>query len=113
MLHHMHLQPTAFHLILSGTKTIEVRINDEKRQALRIGDTVDFSLLGNNAEHFVTRVIQLYQCDSFEKLYALFPPKDFGGTTREELLREIYKIYSREDEKKFGVVGIRIKILSI
>ena len=34
----MKLNPNAFHQIACGEKTIELRLNDEKRQAVNIDD---------------------------------------------------------------------------
>jgi len=44
MLHQMKLQPSPFEKIKNGSKTIEVRLNDEKRQLLKVGDEIQFSL---------------------------------------------------------------------
>lgn len=35
MIHYMNLVPTAFVKIADGSKTIELRLNDEKRQRIR------------------------------------------------------------------------------
>ena len=43
MEHEMKLQPEYFDFILNGTKRIEIRLNDEKRQQIKIGDTIKFS----------------------------------------------------------------------
>ncbi|MBQ1852397.1 MAG: ASCH domain-containing protein, partial [Lachnospiraceae bacterium] len=38
----MQLQPEPFDLIKSGAKTIELRLYDEKRRKIRIGDEIVF-----------------------------------------------------------------------
>ena len=43
MTHHLHLHPEPFSLIKSGRKIIESRLNDEKRQTFKIGDTLIFT----------------------------------------------------------------------
>ncbi len=43
--HRMHLYKEPFEMIKSGKKKIEIRLNDEKRQKLKIGDTIVFSKL--------------------------------------------------------------------
>ncbi len=45
MQHSMKLLPAPFEKIESGQKTIEIRLFDEKRQELQIGDTIEFSKL--------------------------------------------------------------------
>ena len=45
MLHKMRLQDLPFDSIASGSKTIEIRLNDDKRKLVRIGDQIEFSKL--------------------------------------------------------------------
>lgn len=40
MLHKMHLKKEPFEKIRNGTKTIELRLNDEKRQQIQNGDFI-------------------------------------------------------------------------
>ena len=37
-----HLHPDVFEIVKTGIKDIEVRINDEKRRKLHVGDTLIF-----------------------------------------------------------------------
>ena len=45
MLHKMKLNESPFERIKNGTKTIEFRLYDEKRQKINIGDTIIFMVL--------------------------------------------------------------------
>jgi len=47
-----------FEMIRKGEKCVEIRLNDEKRQALQVGDTLTFCCLGTNKtiETKVTRI---------------------------------------------------------
>ena len=42
MNHKMKLQPRYYDFILNGTKRIEIRLNDEKRRMIKVGDTITF-----------------------------------------------------------------------
>ena len=42
MVHCMNLEPSAFLKIADGSKTIELRLNDKKRQKINIGDRIEF-----------------------------------------------------------------------
>ena len=42
MTHEMKLQPKNFDYILNGTKRIEIRLNDEKRKKIKLGDKIKF-----------------------------------------------------------------------
>lgn len=41
MKHNMNLNNRPFESIKEGTKTIELRLNDEKRSLLKVGDEID------------------------------------------------------------------------
>ena len=43
MIHNMNLNNEPFELIKSGSKTIELRLNDEKRRLLNVGDEILFN----------------------------------------------------------------------
>lgn len=48
MFHYMNFVPSAFAKIADGSKTIELRLNDEKRQRINVGDTVVFNCSSTN-----------------------------------------------------------------
>lgn len=43
MIHEMKLNNEPFTLIKAGTKVIELRLNDEKRRKLAVGDKIEFT----------------------------------------------------------------------
>ena len=65
----MKLQESPFERIKSGTKTVEFRLYDEKRQQVKIGDKIEFSKLPDLQETLIVDVIDLYREDTFEKLF--------------------------------------------
>ncbi|MDK2952742.1 hypothetical protein DU53_11420 [Kosmotoga sp. DU53] len=113
MEHKMKLLPEPFELIKARKKVIEVRLNDEKRQKIKIGDTIVFSKLPDLNEKLRVKVVGLLHYGTFEQLYRDIPFKYFGkeGKTLEWMLESTYKIYTREQERKYGVLGIRIELL--
>ena len=42
MLHKMKLNESPFNRMKKGTKTIEFRLFDEKRQKIKVGDKIEF-----------------------------------------------------------------------
>ena len=42
-MHELHLHPEVFDLIKNGSKNIEMRLNDEKRRNMKIGDIIRFT----------------------------------------------------------------------
>lgn len=107
----MNLQQRFFDYIKNGTKRIELRLFDEKRQKIKVGDTIEFS--GPEGESFEAEVVELLRYDSFEKLFADYDISILAdkSMTKEELLNILQEFYTPEKQAKYGVVGIRIKLL--
>ncbi len=108
----MKLQPDQFEKMREGSKTIEARLNDEKRQLLKVGDEIEFSLATDPEQKIETEVSELLQFATFQELYAAFPPEQYGRASREEY-SAMYQYYSREDEQKQGVLAIRVRPFSM
>lgn len=106
MIYQMKLNESPFERIKEGTKTIEFRLYDEKRRKIKIGDKIEFSKLPNLQEKIVVQVLDIYREETFEKLFHKIY-KD-----KEEIKRKtksMLQYYSHEQEKKYGVVGIKIE----
>ena len=107
MLHKMKLNESPFERIKNGTKTIEFRLFDEKRQQIKVGDQIEFSKLPDLQEKLLVNVVELYRENTFEDLFRkLF-------TDEEEIkmkTKAMYEIYSPEKEQQYGILGIKIKI---
>lgn len=68
----MKLQPEYYNFILNGTKRIEIRLFDEKRKQIKIGDTIRFLKEPELTQSFNAKVIGLLRYSSFEDMF-----KDF------------------------------------
>ena len=66
--HEMKLHPTPFDLIKSGRKTVEMRLNDEKRRLVRIKDHIRFVNM-STGEELLARVLGREVYPSFCELY--------------------------------------------
>lgn len=107
MLHKMKLNESPFERIKNGTKTIEFRLFDEKRQQIKVGDQIEFSKLPNLQEKLLVDVVELYREETFENLFRKL------YTDEEEISKKtkaMYEIYLPEKEQKYGILGIKIKI---
>ena len=110
MTHKMKLCPEPFMMIRRGRKTIELRLNDEKRQKIKVGDTIVFTNTATG-ETLTKQVLQLHVFDSFRELYEALPllkcgytPEDIATASPADM--EAY--YSLEEQKNYGVVGIAL-----
>lgn len=108
----MHLNPEPYNKIAAGLKTIELRLNDEKRQMIEISDTIVFSNL-ENEETIEAKVIALHRFNSFEELYADLDLLKCGYTKVSidtAKAEDMEKYYSKEKQQKYGVLGIEITL---
>lgn len=112
-MHEMKLRDEYYDFILNGTKRIEIRLNDEKRQKISLGDKIRFYKELGKEEYFDTKVIGLLRYNTFEELF-----KDHDITlladkslTKEKLLTVLEEFYPKEEQAKYGVLGIRIELL--
>lgn len=109
----MKLHNKPFELIKNGTKDIEMRLFDEKRRELKIGDTIKFTNRTNN-EEIEAIIINLYQYDSFNELYKHFNKIRLGYQNDEDANpKDMEEYYSREEQDKYGVVAVEIKLKSL
>mgnify|MGYP005921270939 FL=1 len=112
--HIMNLTPSPMQKIRDGKKTIELRLYDEKRKRISIGDTIKFINTEDSNDTLRVKVVDLFLFSSFAELYDNLPLLNCGynedniNTASPEDM-EMY--YSREKQNKYGVVGIEISLL--
>ena len=111
--HTMHLNLEAADRMKAGIKKIEARLNDETRQKVKVGDIIRF--VDNNHEPLLrVKVTALLPYPSFDALLDDYDSKEYFGRERDELLARLRKptgYYSAEDEQRYGVLGIMVKII--
>lgn len=113
MEHEMKLQPEYYNFILNGTKRIEIRLFDEKRQQIKLGDKIKFLKEPDLNESFNAKVIALLRYESFDEMF-----KDFdisiladNSMTKEELINVLEQFYTKEKQNQYGVLGIKIELM--
>lgn len=112
MNHNMKLNESPFERMKNGTKIIEYRLNDEKRQLVRVGDTILFTRFPNLDERILTEVIDI---QGFKTFYDAFKKlrnqsNTDTGDDIEKSVTSMRKFYSQEDEEKYGTLAIKIKV---
>jgi len=110
MKHAMNLQNRYFDFIKNGTKRIELRLNDEKRAKIQLGDEIIFAK--NDGEKLTSKVFGLLQYDNFENLFRDFPIEILSdkSMTKNELRKTVEEFYAPEKQREFGVLGIRLEL---
>ncbi|MBE6634392.1 MAG: ASCH domain-containing protein [Ruminococcaceae bacterium] len=110
MQHTMKLREAPFEMIRSGAKRYELRLFDEKRQKLRVGDEILF-LCGE--ERLVAEITELLRFPSFRELYGALPLTSIGYAAGElnGSWEDMRAYYSAEEEQRYGVLAIGLKLL--
>ena len=108
--HEMGLSRKYFDFVKCGTKRVELRLFDEKRRGIMVGDMISFSC---EEESVTVRVIDLILRDSFEEIAREEPIELLADktVTPDELLSDLAKFYPSERQKEYGAVGIRFEII--
>ena len=109
MIHKMRLVDFAFNKIKNKEKDIEVRLNDEKRRLIKIGDIIEFTHI-DTLETIKTKVINLYKFDTFEELFNSFDHKRLG-LKESDNASIMNNFYTKEEQDKYGALGIQIELI--
>jgi ASC-1-like (ASCH) protein len=113
MIHKMGLYGEYFQSIIDGKKKVEVRLNDEKRRKINVGDTIEFIKVPQHDETLKVHVTGIRKYGTFKEMYEEIPFKDFDceGWTLKEMLDGTYEIYTPEQEKEWGTLAITISLI--
>lgn len=105
----LNIQEPYLSFVLSGQKTIEGRLNKGKFKDLKVGDIL---LIGLDEKRFLIERTNIYKSfrEMIEKegIENVIPDKN--SIDDAELV--YYKFYTKEQEKEFGVLAIKIICLN-
>lgn len=111
MKHCMNLYNDSFQAIKNKTKTIEMRLYDEKRKTIQIGDMIVFTNTVSN-ETLDTEVIEISVYRNFVELYSHYDKISIGyGENDVANPSDMLLYYSKEKIEKYGVLAIGIRVL--
>ena len=110
MIHRMNLWNDSFLSMQSGRKTVEMRLNDEKRCLVSKGDTIIFTNTTTNEEMRV-RVINTVVYKDFFELYKHYNKTEIGYSEDEiSDPYDMFQYYSKEKIEKYGALAIQIEL---
>ena len=109
----MKLKEPYYSKIQSGEKIYEIRLNDEKRQVMSVGDVIVFRKEPELLETVQTEILDLIHFKSFEELVNSLALNDIGfdGYDKDNVIDVYHSIYSAEQENKYGVLAIKLKVI--
>ena len=106
----MKLNEKPFNNIDKGIKKIELRLYDDKRAKINLNDFIIFHKTTDQSQTIKVKVTGLLRYNCFEDL---FKDVDFNicgpANSLSEKLDNIHKIYSIEEEEKYGILAIHIE----
>lgn len=107
----MNLWHDSFTKIKEKSKTIEMRLYDEKRSKIQLGDEIVFTNTSNN-ETIKCSVINLYKYDDFFDLYHHHDSKDIGYDVDQTANpNDMLEYYLQDEIQKYGAVGIELRVI--
>lgn len=111
MMHTMRLSPTPFARMAAGQKTIELRLYDEKRRKIAVGDAVRFFPTAGCGQ-IDARAAALHRFADFDALYGALPLDQCGYSAAEcpsAHPDDMAAYYTAEQFARYGVVGIALR----
>ena len=114
--HQMNVDGKWFDKIVRGVKTVELRLYDDKRRCVKVGDYIVLNNLDENADltKCVIKVTSLHVFADFAELYNALDMTQCGYTaTDTPNPDDMLVYYSAERQAEFGVVGIEFELLAI
>lgn len=109
--YYLNLNPIPFELIKAGRKRVEMRLFDERRKVLQVGDYIEFT---NNStgEKLTAKILGLHTFKNFEELYAHYD-KSLLGYSKDEAANpdDMLQYYSKEKIAQFGTLAIEIELI--
>jgi ASC-1-like (ASCH) protein len=109
----MKLKPEFFDQVKSGKKTYEVRLYDEKRQKIAVGDTIIFKKEPELLDGVIVKVVDVRRFESFEQMAQTLSLASVGfeGKNASQVSWFYRKIYTKADEQHYGVVAFKIELI--
>ena len=107
----IHLDEDVFKVVKYGTKNVEVRVNDEKRRKLKIGDRITFLKRPDDKESISAIVEDLVYYKDFNDLVKDYNMEELylKEYSKEDFLTLLKRFYSDDEINKYGVVAIKFK----
>lgn len=106
-----HVSEPWFSLIKNGTKTVEGRLNKGEFSKMKKGDIITW--FNDKKTPFRTKILSIKKYKSFEDYLRKERLKNtLPGITRiNKGVAIYYKFFTKEMEKTFGVLAIRLKVM--
>lgn len=107
-IHTMHLNYKNFNSIKQWSKIIELRLFDKKRQGIKVWDKILFVNNDDKNQTIIKVVLWILIYKNFEQILNEYKIEYFWANNIKSALKWLYKLYTKEDEERYGIVWIRL-----
>lgn len=107
------LDDDIFEIVKNGTKRVEVRLYDKKRELMKVGNTLTFYKRPLEIEKIETKITGLQKFKTIEELLNKYEMKEIyiEGFNKEEFIKILERFYSKEEQEKYGFVAIEFEVI--
>lgn len=107
-IHKMNLLTSHFVSVERGIKCVEMRLDDEKRRWIRLGDLIEFTCADDIERKLMVEVSKKTLFLDFEELVRNYDSRilGFDGQTAEEICKYMKNLYGEQKLKACHVVAI-------
>jgi len=106
----LHLDDDIFKIVKNGSKDIEIRLNDDKRKKLNIGDNLIFINRLNN-EKIEVKISNLEIFSNIDELCNKYDIRRMykDNVSKEEFIKLINRFYSDKEIENLGILAITFR----
>ncbi len=108
-----HLDSDIFDIVSSKDKDVEIRLNDEKRRKLNIGDKLVFLKRPDDKESIKAVITNLVYFNNFQEVVNYYDMKRIylDNTSSEDYINLMKRFYNDEEVEKYGIIAIEFKLI--
>lgn len=100
--------------MVSGKKTIEIRLLNEKSDSIKIGDEIKFIVLNDEEKYVLVEVLNKYIYNDIEDLWKHKEVlENILNYTKEDFINAFRNIFGKDKVLNSKIVGIEFKIKDI
>ena len=99
--------------IKKGIKTVDLRLNDIRRTNIKTDDYIVFRLNNKPNKQLYAKVVDVRDFYSFKDLISYYGKSSCGFAKKsvDEANKIMLRFYTKEEVKKYGVVGIKFELM--
>lgn len=109
MKYKMGLQEKYFKMMQEENKKIEIRLCDQKRKELKVGDIIEFSKEPERIEKIDTIITEIKKYYDFEQALENLPINLITTEEKSNYLKDLDQFYPKKLQEEYGVLAIKVE----